>query len=228
LINTLQNGEAAPGYSHSGRPGHHCARAARQGRDAKVADQDALNPYAPPQHVDEPVGGGLLRASFDGKLLTFNKTAMLPNVCLKCGAMPSTVRRKQAFAYAPPWVFLSFLLCSLAGAVAVVMVTKRATVQVPLCSSCDQRWRAAKWATGLALVALVSPLLLAFLEASTPNIAAIVGGLFLLAIIGLLVVMFAYVRPRTLQPKKIDKVVITLAGVDAGAARMVVAGAGTV
>jgi hypothetical protein len=192
-----------------------------------VADFDALNPYAPPLHTAEPVAGRLGRAHFDGKLLTFDKDGSLPDVCLKCGAMPPIVRRKQMFSYAPPWVLISFLVCTLGGIIAMAIYTKRATLQLPLCPSCNQRWRSAKTAIIVSLLALVATPLLAFAEPvhNMPGGGTIILTVFVLTFIAFIAIAVAYARPRMLQAKKIDKIAITLGGVDPRAAEAVVASA---
>jgi hypothetical protein len=195
-----------------------------------VADFDALNPYAPPQHVAEELPGKLRQATFDGKLLTFDKAGMLPDICLKCGAPEPVVRRKHAFSYTPPWVYLMFPLCWLGALVTMAIIAKRATLMLPLCPSCNTRWRSAKIALLVSGLALLSPLFVGVFAPvrQSDDAGAIILVVFLLTLTVFIAVALGYARPRTVQAKKIDDVSITLGGVHPRAAEVVVTAARTV
>jgi hypothetical protein len=192
---------------------------------------DVLNPYAPPQNdaVSGPAGSYAARgrAYVQGGCLIVEKEASLPDVCLKCGTTSSLTRRSQKFQYTPPWVIFLFLVCTLGGIIAFLMTIKRATLLLPLCGECDRRWTSAKWAVGLGIVGLVLSVFLVIPLASiSKDAVAFVPVLLILAVVGFVVLMVAYVKPRMLQVKKIDDTTITLAGVPENAANAIAAASG--
>jgi hypothetical protein len=184
-----------------------------------------FNPYAPPQYVGEDgTGGGRLDARIESGHLAFNIDGHIPDVCLKCGTRAGIVRRKHTFMYTPPWVILLVLLCTLGGVVAMLLTRKTAKLNLPLCAHCNGRWRAAQIGVGIALATMFAPFLLFFVADENPNVAPIMLGGFVLGLLGLIVMLATFARRRLLQVRKIDKVRITLRGVDPGAA-MFIAGA---
>jgi hypothetical protein len=63
----------------------------------------------------------------------------LPKVCLVCGRDGELVKKKT-FAWQPPWVWVTLLLGVLPFAIIVLILTKRATMQAPLCKEHRFHW----------------------------------------------------------------------------------------
>jgi hypothetical protein len=63
----------------------------------------------------------------------------LPGVCLVCGR-DSELVKKKTFAWQPPWVWVTLLLGVLPFAIIALILTKRATVQAPLCKEHRFHW----------------------------------------------------------------------------------------
>jgi hypothetical protein len=82
----------------------------------------------------------------------------LPPVCMKCGA-PATVLKKKKFSYCPSWVGVLILL-GLIGVVLYIVVasalTKRQTVETPLCERHQNYWWKYPLYMTLSFVGLIS------------------------------------------------------------------------
>jgi hypothetical protein len=184
--------------------------------------QNAPNPYAPPQSEGGPlqaVPPGYYVApppQVHGTLVTIGKMYAFPALCVKCAAPGPLVGRAQAFAWFPSWTYAFFLLGPLPVIIAQAIVTKRATLNLPVCPSCNSRWRTARLLRTLAIVGpVVGGLGLAMIGAATDSLNLMWVG-FLLIFPGILAVIpvdLLLVRPRTLRPKFIDDHVVTLEGV---------------
>jgi hypothetical protein len=181
-----------------------------------------FDPYAPPQHLGEfPLGdklGDQLGARIEGGYLVFNKNAALPDICLKCGARDGIVRRTQTFTYTPPWVFALLVFCNIGGLFAMLVTMKKAKLNLPLCAMCNRRWRAARFAVGLSVALLVSPLIVFFAAIDSPNAGPLMLLLLGIGLLSFIVVTATFVRPRMLRARSIDDTTIRLSGVDPNAA----------
>ena len=115
----------------------------------------------------------------------------LPSVCMKCGA-PATVRATKTFSWCPSWVGILFLVGLLPYMVVSSMLTKRQTVQTPLCSRHENYW----WVFPLTLVLTFVGLLgLGFIDLYTMDKHYEQNGqwrglLFVATLLGMLVVVF--------------------------------------
>src|SRR5262249_9752221 len=101
---------------------------------------------------------------------------------------------------------------------------KKAKLQLPLCATCNGRWKSARIAAGVSGLLLLTPLLVVAIDAKDAGWLTVV--LFAAAFVGLIVVMTVYVRPRLVQAKKIDDLTIPLGGVDPNAALYIARAAG--
>src|SRR2546422_686904 len=118
----------------------------------------SFNPYAPPE-ADPNLVGARAQTRVEGACLVL-EDATLPDVCLKCGARERIVRREHRFVYQPPWVLLLVVFCTLIGIAAAAITTKRLKVSLPLCETCNRRWRASRILLVLPLVVFVGALAL--------------------------------------------------------------------
>jgi hypothetical protein len=182
----------------------------------------APNPYAPPR---APAGFAPAGPSgygppprVQGDLVTIAKTYPLPPLCVKC-ARPDDLRgRTQQFAWFPRWTYLLVFIGLLPAVIVQAVLTKRATLNLPLCTSCNARWSQARLVRVLAFVVpIVVGLGLAFAGIATNlGFLGVIG--FLLFFPGILAVIpidLLMVKPRTLRATFIDDQVVTLKGVSA-------------
>ncbi|HTU18865.1 MAG TPA: hypothetical protein VMG10_12470 [Gemmataceae bacterium] len=64
----------------------------------------------------------------------------LPEVCMQCGA-PAALRKSKTFSWFPPWVYIVLVVCNiLIFAIVAMIMTKRRTVDVPLCEQHKNHW----------------------------------------------------------------------------------------
>jgi uncharacterized membrane protein YeaQ/YmgE (transglycosylase-associated protein family) len=185
------------------------------------------NPYAPPTGADAPAAAkkkkkkrGGYAARFAGADLVLSGGGELPSVCMKCGTHDGIMRRSAKLQWTPVWA--RFLVFCVIGAVVMLVTTKRATLDVPLCVPCNERWNAARGATVVAVVGLVAAFLWLRLGPAETTKAALVA--LVVAIAGFIVVLVSFVKPRTLRATNITDSEITLRGVDPRAAQEIVDG----
>lgn len=174
------------------------------------------NPYAAPAATTGATGihYGAGAARLVGDVLVVRKDAALPAVCLKCGARDGVVYRPTNFQWTPVWARLMVVFCTLPGAIAMLVTTKKAALAVPLCPSCNARWSAAKNATVAGVVAI----LLGVFGFQLVDDRSLLGLALLVTITAFVVAMVGFVRPRMLQVQKIDAQELELKGFHPGAA----------
>lgn len=178
----------------------------------------AMNPYAAPA---APIVAGGVRsyyAAMQGDVLVVQKEAALPPICMKCGTRDNIVRRNAKFQWTPVWARLMVVVCTLGGAIAMLLTTKKASLAVPLCAPCNARWGQAVAALIVGIVALVGSI---FGIGQLHEAGIILFVVVLLAFVGL---MLGFVRQRMLQVHKIDEQNVELKGVHPAAAQAIIAG----
>lgn len=94
---------------------------------------------------------------------------LLPGICMKCG-QPATVRVSHRFAWHPPWVPVLILVNLLIYAIIAMILTKRMTVNMPMCDEHRTYWRKRALWTWLtfAIVVLGSISGIGFLQTINP------------------------------------------------------------
>jgi len=183
------------------------------------------NPYAPPQPqypqaqqqpYGAPPGWGAAAYQIVGSNLVATSGAPLPDVCLKCGARTNLVRKRKKFQWVPQWTYVLLVLSLLLGAIAMAILQKRGTLDLPLCASCKTRWTHATIAIVLTVLGILVVLPLVGVvaavlpEDSGPIVAVMLMVAWLVAVV---VVSRVYVRARTVWAKRIENNSITVAGV---------------
>src|SRR5687767_5717716 len=116
------------------------------------------NPYAAPTAAPGYGAGGVRSyfAAMQGDVLVLQKHApALPGVCMKCGTTHEMQRRNAKFQWTPMWARLLVPFCTIVGAIAMLITTKKAQLDIPLCASCNARWGQAFAAIIGGVVALV-------------------------------------------------------------------------
>jgi hypothetical protein len=185
-------------------------------------ERPTFDPYAPPQAPIGPYATGLqgpgMAPRVEGDLVTIAKQYWWPPVCLKCGTPADLVSRVQSFTWYPAWTNLLLLVGLLPAVIVQAILTKRASLNLPLCSACNARWTKART---LRVLGFIVPLFgglglitLGLVFAKEAGIIAVLG--FLVFFPGVLVVIpieYLIVRPRTLRAMFIDDYVVTLKGI---------------
>lgn len=186
--------------------------------------KDEANPYAPP--ADAPPEKRRKKrkkrkpCEMDGEVMIVPRDVDLPRVCMKCGGDGEDVAHvKKKFQWSPTWARL-LIACGGIGLIVFLIVNKRAELQIPLCTTCAQRWQMATYATygGVALVMLGVfsmrlPAAVTHMDDPTPGFTFL--GLGVLVLVGVSVAM----RSRLLQPTRIDDTHVHLKGVHENACR---------
>jgi len=185
------------------------------------------NPYAPPQpqypqaqapqpYGAPPPGWGVPAYQIVGTNLVAMSGAPLPDVCLKCGARANLVRKRKRFQWVPQWTYVLLVLSLLFGAIAMAIMQKRGTLDIPLCEPCKSRWTHATVAIVLTVlgILLVLPLGGVMVAVLPEDVAPLIAILFVLAwLVAVVIVSRVYVRARTVWAKRIENNYITVAGV---------------
>jgi len=95
-------------------------------------------------------GGSSSKLSWNGDSLLVPEKARLPlAACWICGGGKEVAPKTKRFVYTPPWVYLGVLGGIIPLVILAVVFQKRATLALPLCSSCKGRWFMADLAMGL-------------------------------------------------------------------------------
>ncbi len=137
----------------------------------------------------------------------------LPSVCMKCGE-DATVHKYKTFAWHPSWAILFIFLGLVPYAVAALLLTKRMTIQAPLCAQHRGHWAVRGWITwgGFGLLCLLGGMVFAFLIANDKRPGgeplmglACLGGV-LLGLIWLIVIAILQhtgIRPQEITDRSI-------------------------
>jgi hypothetical protein len=137
-----------PPHVHSPHPGNPFA--------------EQLNPYAAPQlpagYQPVPAAGGQLAGLWrQGNILVMHKAAPLPDICVKSN-QPAQRRLKRNLHWHHPALALLILIGILVYVVVALILTKRATIMLPL----TEEWYARRqrrlliaWSWGLVSLALI-------------------------------------------------------------------------
>jgi hypothetical protein len=91
----------------------------------------------------------------------------LPNVCMVCGREATLVKRKS-FSWNPSWVWVTLLLGLLPFLIIALILTKRATVEAPLCAEHKYHWAKRTALVLLGLLVVIGVLIVAITLTSQP------------------------------------------------------------
>jgi hypothetical protein len=163
------------------------------------------NPYAPPAPADVAPD----RVHVAGTTLVVGRTAVLPDVCVKCGQEPPTpiVRVQMTYDWAPLWArfFWGFGL---------TFFRRRAVVDLPVCASCWGRRQSAARVMSLTVAGVVFLELVGFWNVPRGGGALAAVIMFAIVLLGVVIpvaVSIAFARPRRLpMVVRIDADAVTL------------------
>ena len=147
-----------------------------------------------------------------GELVVFRNEALLPEVCVKCGATTEISRKRQSFAWFPQWIYALLIVNVLIMAIVALAMQKKGALNLPLCRRCRARWRNAQLAVGGSIIWLFAGLILGAVVAgnSSPALGIL---LIVSAVAAPIAAAVGLARPATLQAKHVDDWRITLRGI---------------
>jgi hypothetical protein len=186
----------------------------------------AFNPYAPPtaESLPElPLGVPLHQfapfvAYARGRDLVMSPHAPLANICVKCGARDSLVRRQHSFKSVPMWPVILLPLGCAPTFFFMLLLARTIKMPVPLCATCNARWSRGTllnviWLFVLFLSFVGPPIALALGEAEEMVWLVVWPAAVFLTLVAYLVVYFAVVRPRAIALLDLDDYLATFGGV---------------
>lgn len=163
---------------------------------------NSANPYAPPADATPAFGpaGATAGIRREGDRLVVPKGAVLPARCVKCNAAAEHSEHKK-LTWAPPWVFIIFVLSWLIGLIVYLVVRKTGDVTYSLCPEHLGKRRNGRFAM-LGGVALLFGGIFAGIAVNEPLVMllGLVGGLVAI-IVG--AVMAAMAQPTKIDPTHI-------------------------
>ena len=109
---------------------------------------DKNNPYAPPSDLAVEIAPAVSDVSWHGVWrdhdeLVMEKTAQLPNVCVKSGVETESPGLKRRYTWHSPWIGLMILVAIFLYLVLAIITTKHAKIVVPLCDA--ERQKRKQW-----------------------------------------------------------------------------------
>lgn len=177
--------------------------------------------YGPPMGFVQPMATS---ARAIGNQLEVPRGAHLPPICAKCGTPHGVAGHMMQFVYVPPVAYVGLVAGVLVGAILIQAMQKKATVVVPLCPGCHQKWKGAKLAKGLAILVPFIVLVLSFALGVALLPGDLGGGIlgfgFFLFLVGIIaapiLVHYLKIKPLTLVPQSADDFKMTLLGASPG------------
>src|SRR5436309_11323322 len=132
----------------------------------------------------------------------------LPPVCMRCGAEATLYKRKR-FSWYPPWLNVLILAGLLPYAIIVAIMTKRMSVNVPLCGRHRFHWGGRVLAMVLPFFFLIGMVVVLVAVASSragrgDDTIATVIGLTLLGGFVAWLILLVVISSTTMRPTEID------------------------
>src|SRR5690242_1810179 len=96
-----------------------------------------------------------------GNLLIASRDAALPPYCVKCGRPADASLLRRRFSWHPSWVYIFVLIALLVYAILATVLSKRTTLQLPLCSTHLEKYKMLKIAAIVLLLGSIPEMILA-------------------------------------------------------------------
>jgi hypothetical protein len=136
-----------------------------------------------------------------GNLLIASHAAVLPPYCIKCGrpAEPNFFSRK--FSWHPQWVYIFVLLALLLYVILALAISKRMTLQLPLCRRHLEKYTSLRLAAAVLLLGCIPEMVIAgtLLPESYMGYGIGAGALALIAGLACLIMFGAVLRPTRID-----------------------------
>lgn len=178
-----------------------------------------VNPYAAP-HVAETYVGPAIDTDWNGlwrdnKDLVMHREARLPAICVKTGVPVTNGGVRRKLSWHTPWIALAILVNVLIYIILAVALTKRATIDIPLCPERIAQRKSrllASWIAGLGSIIGLLVCIGVIIEARNPS-AAWGLGMFVSIITLIAALIIGQLTARIVKTTKITKTHIWLRGV---------------
>ena len=180
---------------------------------------EQVNPYAAPQdasayYTARPVAGQPLFAGLwrQGNVLVMHKNAPLPDICLKSNQQ-ATRRLRRSLQWHHPALALLILVGVLVYVIVALILTKRATIQMPL----SEEWYARRktrlliaWSWGLSSLAAIVLGIIGVIQTERGEfgLMAVIG-----FVTGLAALIYGQYACSLVRPKRITDDYVWLIGV---------------
>lgn len=148
-------------------------------------------------------------ARLEKSALVLSHDPDLPAVCMKCGSHDRITREPRIFHWQPVWS--RFLLICGIGVILMFLMRQSASLEIPLCPKCTERWSSGRTARVLGIVAIVIAFATRIFLGLEHNRLGI--GIVLATIAAFVALSVTFVRKRQLRASAIDEDEIGLLGV---------------
>jgi len=132
-----------------------------------------------------------------GNLMIASHGAVLPPYCVKCGRPADPDSFSKKFSWHPQWIYIFVLLALLLYVIIALAMSKRMTLQIPLCTRHLEKYRALRLAAALLLLGCIPEMIIAgtYLPEAYMGFGIGAGILALLAGLVCLIMFGAVLRP---------------------------------
>jgi len=96
-----------------------------------------------------------------GNLLIASRDAVLPPYCVKCGRPADAKPLRRRFSWHPSWVYIFLLIALLVYAILAAVLSKRTTLQLPLCSAHFEKYKTLRVLAAVLLLGSIPEMILA-------------------------------------------------------------------
>jgi len=97
-----------------------------------------------------------------GNLLIASRDAALPPYCVKCGRPADAAKLlRRRFSWHPPWVYIFVLIALLVYAILAAVLSKRTTLELPLCSAHFEKYKTLRILAAVLLLGSIPEMILA-------------------------------------------------------------------
>ena len=97
-----------------------------------------------------------------GDLLIVSPQAVLPPFCIKCGRPAELETLRKTFSWHPRWVYILILTGLLIYIIVALVLRKSITLQIPLCSTHRERYRALRIAGAVLMLGSILEMIVGF------------------------------------------------------------------
>jgi hypothetical protein len=141
-----------------------------------------------------------------------------PSVCMKCGA-PASFHKRKTFSWYPPWVAVLLLAGIVPFAILAIILTKRRSLDVPLCEAHKRHWGMRQLLVLGTLLGLFGLGVVALIAVSAANNGRGNDAVFGTVCLGWVILMLGWlvlaviVQYTTIRPSEITDTSISLVSV---------------
>lgn len=96
-----------------------------------------------------------------GKVLIASRDAVLPPYCVKCGRPADAQPLRRRFSWHPSWIYIFLLIALLIYVILAAVLSKRTTLQLPLCAAHFEKYKTLRILAAVLLVGSIPEMILA-------------------------------------------------------------------